>query len=78
MANFQPQVASLSSKGSSVAAVNSNCSKAVKSGVFRGVTPEALLQGKKMERSINYHYIFTKSRGLLDEEAHCVKKMEAD
>ena len=70
----------MSSRGLSVAAVNSNTTAAVKSGIFKGeyslifFTPELLLQERRWRDLLNSKIYVHRLKGFVVDEAHCVKK----
>ena len=72
------QVASLSSRGLAVAAVNSNTPDTLKAGIFAGnyqlvfFTPEKLLEKKWREMLHTKTYV-RRVRALVVDEAHTVK-----
>ncbi len=74
------QVASLSQRGLSVAAINSNTSEDVKQGVYNGkyslvfFTPELLLQERRWRELITSSVYMQRIKAFIVDEAHCVKK----
>ena len=73
-------VASLSQRGLSVAAINSNTSEDVKQGVYNGkyslvfFTPELLLQERRWRELITSSVYMQRIKAFIVDEAHCVKK----
>lgn len=73
------QVKSLSSRGLSVAAVNSNTTPGVKAGVIKGeyglvfFSPELLLE-KKWRELFHTKLYMNRVRAFIVDEAHTVKK----
>ncbi len=74
------QVASLSQRGLSVAAINSNTSEDVKQGVYNGkyslvfFTPELLLQERRWRELITSSVYMQRIKAFIVDEAHCAKK----
>ncbi len=74
------QVASLSQRGLSIAAINSNTSEDVKQGVYNGkyslvfFTPELLLQERRWRELITSSVYMQRIKAFIVDEAHCVKK----